>query len=116
MESGGVWILGSFLSPQPIWRDQAAWYPRLCTWVEKDSGRLLNTTIFEDNIELMILDQTLRLIISTAQKPSTIVVEYDEMFTLLKPAMEKLNINTIIEKAPEELELVIGRISESINS
>ena len=115
IEASGTWIVGTFKSPQPVYKNRDVRFPRLCIWVENDSGRLLNTTIFEDRIELMVLDQTMRLIINSGHKPKKIVVHSDAMHYVMHPVLRKLNIACEKEEPSRIIRIIMERIISSIN-
>ena len=116
IKASGTWILGTFKSPQPIYKNSDVRFLRLCIWVENDTGRLLNTTIFEDRIDLMVLDQTMRLIINSGHKPKKIVVHSDAMHDVMHPVLRKLNIACEKEEPSRFFRIIMERIISSINS
>jgi len=110
------WTVGCFRSPQPVRRRETAVYPFLCVWIDRDSGRLLNTTITDGNVEETVCDQTLRLMKNCLQRPKRVFVADEELAGRIEQAMQNLDIPVKLDAESPGFERVRERIIASINS
>ena len=95
---GSTWIIGCFTSPEPIRKANCT--VELCLWIDRDSERLLNTTLSDGDTPAIILDQTLRLIWNSDVPLNRLNVESEELGTYLKPHLRELGITVDVTKTP----------------